>query len=161
MSYVKSVRAEMAEISAQSKRSGQIGESIMALVSNHVCLNTDMDVPYLTTQPAHWNADRPKEIAWFDLYDDDDKPLAARHMDDTDKARPFAVKRAEFIIAPEWNIFGSVFSAEINRHSEDGMTSYGPKILGLQDEALSAALLDGVIVDITRYTTALAEGRIA
>jgi len=75
--------------------------------------------------------------------------------------RPFAVRRAEFIIAPERNIFGSVFSAEINRHSEDRMTSYGPKILGLHDEALSSVQLSGVIVDINRYAAALAEGRIA
>lgn len=82
-------------------------------------------------------------------------------MDDEDESRPFAVKRAEFIVAPEWNIFGTVFSAEINRQSHDGMTLYGPKIVGLQDDVLSSAQLDGVIVDINQYAMTVAEGRIA
>jgi hypothetical protein len=161
MSYVESVRTKMAEISAQNQRSEQIGESIMALIRDHVCLNTDEDVPHLTTPQTYWNADQPAEMAWFNLYDKDGKLLAARHLDDEDESRPFAVKRAEFIVAPEWNIFGTVFSAEINRESQDGMTLYGPKIVGLRDEELSSAQLDGVIVDINRYTMAVTEGQIA
>jgi len=149
----------MAEISAQSQRSQQIGESIVALIRDHIYLNTAEEVPYVTTPQTYWNADQPGETAWFNLYDIDDKPLAARYMDDAE-SRPFAVKRAEFIIAPEWSIFGIVFSAEINRESQDGMTLYGPKIVGLQDEALSSTQLDGVIIDINRYAMAVAEGGI-